>query len=334
MPVSGRMLVKLLTLLSLASILLAEKNKCKVCKELTDKFKEHFDKTKGHNFGGGNTAWEEKSLGTYATSETRLVEILENTCGKTNYKCGSMLEDQEEFIEEWFFNRQEKTDLFEEMCVDHLKKCCHKNRWGPDCAECPGGTEAPCNGHGKCHGEGDREKDGKLSGTCTCDKGYNGTLCEDCKRKFIRVGDVCEECSSLCEGQCTAPGTIGCVECVKGYELLEGSGCTDINECEREGMGCGDLLEDCINSAGSYECVCKSGYTRVSGKCQLEGTTQLLSFDKDNLLIIVGVHVFLLILGISSVGVRGVAALSFIYVITFGTFAVFRFYKEGHTFGF
>ena len=40
--------------------------------------------------------------------------------------------------------------------------------------------------------QGDRESDGKLSGTCTCDKGYNGTLCDTCKKKFIRVDDNCE----------------------------------------------------------------------------------------------------------------------------------------------
>lgn len=36
--------------------------------------------TEKANFGGGNTAWEEASIGKFATSETRLVEVLEYTC--------------------------------------------------------------------------------------------------------------------------------------------------------------------------------------------------------------------------------------------------------------
>jgi len=268
------LIILLTTLLTLTPTILTEKSKCKVCRELTNHFKEHFEKTKGQNFGGGNTAWEEKSLGTYETSETRLVEILEKAAKKCDYKCGSLLEDQEEYLEEWFFKRQHNTDLFEELCVDHLKRCCLKNRWGPDCAECPGGTETPCSGQGTCRGEGEREKkEGKQAGTCQCNNGYNGTLCDGCKDKFVRVEDTktCEECSTLCKSQnCTAPGPQGCVECRMGYEMVEETGCTDINECQREGMGCGDPLEECVNSAGSYECVCKTGYNRVDGKCQLE----------------------------------------------------------------
>ena len=103
----------------------------------------------------------------------------------------------------------------------------------------------------------------------------------------------------------------------------------DINECEKEGMGCGDPLEDCVNSAGTYECICKADYKRVDGKCQLEGSASFLSFDKDNILIAAGVHVFLLFLSVSSVGVRGTAALGIIYVVGFATFTVVRLYREG-----
>jgi len=275
MPAPSRMLISLLTtLLLLTPSLLADKSKCKVCKDMTKHFQEHFDKTKGQNYGGGNTAWEERSLGrgTYATSETRLVEILEKTAKKCDYKCGSLLEDQEEYLEEWFKERQDKTDLFEELCVDHLKRCCLENRWGSDCAECPGGVEEPCSGHGKCRGEGEREnKAEKNMGTCSCNPGYKGTVCDQCNTRYVKVGETCEECSKLCKSQnCTAPGPAGCVECRMGYEMVEGTGCTDINECEKEGMGCGDPLEDCVNSAGTYECICKADYKRVDGKCQLE----------------------------------------------------------------
>lgn len=253
------------SLLLILSLVAAEKKDCEVCRGLVDKFNEHLEKTARQNYGGGNTAWEEKSLGSYAKSETRLVEVLEKTCSSSDYKCGTLLENKEEFLEDWFFKKQEShPSLFSYLCIKDQAVCCKKNRWGKDCAECPGGVDKPCSGFGTCRGEGDRQGEG----TCNCDKGYNGTTCEGCKKMYIRVDDRCEECSKLCKGQCTGLGPQGCVECIKGYEKKEDEGCTDINECERD--GCGDPLEDCMNSAGSFECVCKKDYHRVGGKCVLE----------------------------------------------------------------
>lgn len=41
------------------------------------------ERTKNGHFGGGNTAWEEKNLLTYANSEIRLYEIYETLCTDT-----------------------------------------------------------------------------------------------------------------------------------------------------------------------------------------------------------------------------------------------------------
>ena len=41
--------------------------------EIINLLSQHFDETIGHNFGGGNTAWEEKSLGIYATRYVHVV---------------------------------------------------------------------------------------------------------------------------------------------------------------------------------------------------------------------------------------------------------------------
>lgn len=38
------------------------------------------ERTARNHFGGGDTAWEEEKLGSYATSEVRLVEIQEHLC--------------------------------------------------------------------------------------------------------------------------------------------------------------------------------------------------------------------------------------------------------------
>lgn len=38
------------------------------------------ERTERSHFGGGDTAWEEEKLGSYATSEVRFVEIQEHLC--------------------------------------------------------------------------------------------------------------------------------------------------------------------------------------------------------------------------------------------------------------
>ena len=45
---------------------------------------------------------------------------------------------------------------------------------------------------------------------------------------------------------------------VKQYKNI--SVCEDIDECY-EGSPCGDLM--CVNVAGSYECICPTGFTVV-----------------------------------------------------------------------
>lgn len=103
---------------------------------------------------------------------------------------------------------------------------------------------------------------------------------------------------------------------------------SDINECE--GEGCGDPLEECVNSPGSYECICKSGYDRVAGKCQLEGIAQIFSLIyHEHFRAIAGVHVVLFILGVSSLGLRGAGVLIGFYMAGGVAFFIAKFYKEG-----
>ena len=54
------------------------------------------------NFGGGDTAWEEKNNLKYKTSEVRLAEVLETACDKGNFQCNKVLSDQEDEIEQWY----------------------------------------------------------------------------------------------------------------------------------------------------------------------------------------------------------------------------------------
>ena len=46
--------------------------------------------------------WEEKNLGKYSKSETRLLEVLEGACTKDDFQCNKVLEEREETIEKWY----------------------------------------------------------------------------------------------------------------------------------------------------------------------------------------------------------------------------------------
>ncbi|OXB81019.1 UNVERIFIED_CONTAM: hypothetical protein H355_004939 [Colinus virginianus] len=76
---------------------------CSTCRGIVDRFKQGLADTAKKNFGGGNTAWEEKTLSKYESSEIRLVEITENLCDSSNFECNNMVEEHEEQIEKWWF---------------------------------------------------------------------------------------------------------------------------------------------------------------------------------------------------------------------------------------
>ena len=55
-------------------------NECSLKLHVCSPYLQGIKKTAKSNFGGGNTDWEEKNLGTYAFSETRFIEITEGIC--------------------------------------------------------------------------------------------------------------------------------------------------------------------------------------------------------------------------------------------------------------
>ena len=82
--------------LSLVDANVAEQ-KCLQCKFLVETFKAGMRNTEKQHFAGGNTDWEERKLGKFATrwvdinlfpqfmtcfSETRFIEVLESACKK------------------------------------------------------------------------------------------------------------------------------------------------------------------------------------------------------------------------------------------------------------
>lgn len=158
---------------------------CKSCTIFVDSFKKvnfftliifnHFilnfflkglDKTSRGKHDGGDADWEEQKLGSYKTSEVRLIEIQEMLCSdipRGEQQCHSIAEEHESDIEYWWKRQEEHPDLFKWFCIDTLKVCCPQNHYGKDCTECP-----KCSGNGVCKGNGTRKGNGK----CNCDRGY------------------------------------------------------------------------------------------------------------------------------------------------------------------
>jgi len=258
---------------------------CKRCRELVDKFNQGMVDTAKKNFGGGNTAWEEKSLSKYEFSEVRLLEITESLCGSSDFECHSLLEEHEEHLEAWWLRlKKEYPDLFEWFCVKTLKVCCSPGTYGPDCLACQGGSERPCGGNGHCSGDGSRQGDG----SCQCHLGYQGATCTDCMDGYFRslrneTHSVCTACDESCK-TCTGPTNRDCGQCAVGWVQEDGA-CVDVDECAAETPPCSDQ-QYCENVNGSFVCEecdstcvgcsgkgpghckeCIPGYTKESGQC-------------------------------------------------------------------
>lgn len=226
------------------------KTKCQSCEQLASGILALMEKTKKANFGGGNTRWEEKSLGKWAISETRLLEITENACGggygsinlqsmdleraKASAGCHHILEQFEDEIEEWFLDEPEEngSNFREEFCVKKGAFCCPKpDQFGPKCKSCPKDNAGEvCSGHGKCRGAGDK----KGSGKCECKNNYKGPNCRDCADNHYRVPEigVCARCSTACLG-CTGPLTWDCESCAKGYYMRKVANSDSKFECTK-----------------------------------------------------------------------------------------------------
>jgi len=207
---------------------------CETCRKISDKFVQNYKKTAGSNFGGGNTDWEERKLKGYAKSETRLIEIMENTCGKTDSKCSTFLEKYEDIIEDWYQNSSPLTlDQFDQwFCIDTAKVCCPEGTFGKNCRRCQYGDNGRiCSGNGHCDGDGKRSGNGR----CICNTKYLGTNCSRCQTGYTKSID--ENNNAIC---------------------------SDIDECQSNGfLSSPCLLYKCNNTEGAYECYGEPFYREV-----------------------------------------------------------------------
>jgi len=230
---------------------------CRSCNLFVDSFKKGMEKTQRGKHGGGDADWEEKKLGSYKTSEVRLVEIQEMLCKdlpRGEHQCLTLAEEHESEIEIWWKQQEEHPDFFSWFCIDTLKVCCPPNHFGKDCDAC-----SDCSGNGACKGNGTRKGNGK----CNCDKGYSGENCQTCADGFYEAFRdetklLCSLCHVACDGSCQGPGTKNCGKCAIGWMMKENEGCFDINECIDPDT-CKDTRTEknrfCVNNEGSYSCL-------------------------------------------------------------------------------
>lgn len=231
---------------------------CQACKTLVQSFQHGLEKTSRGKFEGGDADWEEKKMGSYATSQLRLIEIQEKLCNdveKGKFQCQSMAEENEELFEEWWMKQDKLGDLHKWLCIDKLKSCCLDLHFGPNCTPCNGYPDNVCSNNGKCKGSGTR----KGNGQCSCNIGYEGAACDKCSDTYyVSYKDdskfLCSPCHHSCEKTCSQAGPKGCVACKSGWQMNTEHGCLDINECITKPDVCNNH-QFCVNNDGSYSCL-------------------------------------------------------------------------------
>ncbi|KAL3321086.1 Cysteine-rich with EGF-like domain protein 2 [Cichlidogyrus casuarinus] len=226
---------------------------CAVCRDIRQTLLDNVDLSKNKNYGGGNTHFEEKKMGSYKTSETRLMEILESLLAKHQKPPGNLiLEALEPKIERWWTKvfaknpDSDKETLGKSLEFCTPKYCCPDGHFGPNCEPCKscnilGGS---CNGNTTKLG----------TGACECHKGFQGDECLDCDLKVAyKTEDSCALCDEACE-KCTGPTAKDCEKCKSGYWKKDGQTCEDVDECEQHGEGfCPDGTY-CKNKVGTFHC--------------------------------------------------------------------------------
>jgi len=100
--------------------------------------------------------------------------------------------------------------------------------------------------------------------TCTCEEGWTGRQCNVplCNEGFA-YNPSTDDCVNCAAGTSTFPGCA----CSTGFERNALGICVDIDECESP-KTCNNVTESCVNSIGSYECLCKAGFASIGGACR------------------------------------------------------------------
>lgn len=174
---------------------------CDLCELLVNSFNKGINRTAREHFGGGDTNWEEKNLGSYATSETRLVEIQEGLCEEqkaTRGVCETLAEVWEHHLENWWLrDRKAFPDLKQYLCVTIIKVC----------KPTPETTQRCPTGWSRVADKGCFDVDECLSNPCKRDE-----FCINNEGSFS-----CSPCDSVCDG-CLGSGPDKCKRLKRGRE--------------------------------------------------------------------------------------------------------------------
>ena len=173
------------------------------------------------------------------------------------------------------------------------KITCNTGYWGEQCLKCKDCLK------GKCSGSGSK----KGNGECICEKGWEGSLCDQCSEGYW--GPNCTKCSTCNNGVCNGSNThLGNGKCICN-EPFTGENC---NLCMPNyyGLSCkyrcnntfclnGECKTNSINKCKSCpvgytgkKCEkCESAYIRVGNKClRNSNLTQICHLDRHGLSII------------------------------------------------
>nr|XP_039274608.1 fibrillin-1-like isoform X4 [Styela clava] len=97
---------------------------------------------------------------------------------------------------------------------------------------------------------------------CQCPEGYKlneeSRVCEDINDCIAHSCETDDRCVPTTEGQYGCTGG----ECGRGFAMMGGRGCGDINECRFQNNPCS---YQCQNSYGGFKCGCPRGYFGLGG---------------------------------------------------------------------
>ncbi|XP_074631939.1 nidogen-like isoform X3 [Acropora palmata] len=101
--------------------------------------------------------------------------------------------------------------------------------------------------------------------SCSCKDGYRGNGKECIK---VTVTGRCSRENCHVYASCLADPLSGIANCACQIGFIgDGLKCQDVNECVANVDICTDKKTECINTLGSYECLCKEGFMEVNRKC-------------------------------------------------------------------
>ncbi|XP_066533491.1 thrombomodulin [Hoplias malabaricus] len=175
-----------------------------------------------------------------------------NKCERLTSKSTVLYETSFEFSRE---NLAEVPNLSNATRMDlGTKHICLEGKWldAPwNCEVYRGGCEHKCDKKNKTF-------------ICTCPPGYklgnNAVSCEKTQH------DPCRNAG--CSHTCLPRGNDYECLCHQGFALdKDGKTCKDINECEDERQCLGRNVQ-CINTIGSFECLCMKGFKKEQNTCE------------------------------------------------------------------